>query len=341
MKFARSYLSILSVALTVLLFTACGGGGDESSDVTDTTTGVSITSTNAEKITAEVVSSVDTVGGTTTAADFVTGVSINLPDSGFTYPELVLRQLERLPSLASLSDNGSVTGVVTTHTEPCSGGGTYTISADVADPNVLTVGDTIIVTFNNCDESGIVLNGSMSITITEVTGTFDGIPPYALGFKVVFTSLSMSDASLVVTTDGDMTMRLSDDGTGNESMLLSGNRFTTSTADVVQSLMNYRYEMWMNDNSGDYSLDMQGTIESTAIGGSVSYVTLTTFTGNDLVSDGNPTAGVLLISTSIDNSQARITAQPDGINVQIEIDADGDGLYETTIMRTWTELETL
>ncbi len=340
MKFARSYLSILSVVLTVLLFTACGGG-DDSSDVTDTTTGVSITPTNAEKITAKAVSSVDTVEGSTTAADFVMGVSISLPDSGFTYPELVLRQLERLPTLASQSDTGSVTGVVATETTECLDGGSVTVSVDVSDLNVLTVGDTITVTYNNCVESGIVLNGGMSITITEVTGTLDGTPPYALGFKVIFTSLSMDDGSLVVTSDGDITMRLSDDGTGNVGMVLSGNSFTTSAAGVVESLTNYRYDFVMNEISGAYSLDMQGTIESTEIGGSVSFVTLTTFTGNDFGVTDNPTAGVLLITTSIDNSQARITAQPDGIYVQIEVDADGDDLYETIIMTTWTELENL
>ncbi|MEN8166123.1 MAG: hypothetical protein ABFR65_01435 [Pseudomonadota bacterium] len=340
MKFARSYLSVLSVVLTVLLFTACGGGGDDSSVVTDTTTGVSITPTNAKAISAKAVSSVDTVEGSTTAADFVTGVSISLPDSGFTYPELVLRQLERLPTLASQSDTGSVTGAVTSETFDCTDGGTVTLTADVVDPNALTVGDTITVSYNNCTESGVVLNGAMSITMTEVTGTLDGIPPYALGFKVIFTSLSMSDGSLVVTTDGDMSMRLSDDGTGNESLLLSGNAFTTSTADVVESMTNYRYDFEVNSISGAYSLDMQGTINSTEIGGSVSFVTLETFTGNDFGVTDNPTAGVLLI-TGIDNSQARVTAQPDGTNVQIEVDADGDGMFETIIMTTWTELESL
>jgi hypothetical protein len=177
----------------------------------------------------------------------------------------------------------------------------------------------------------------MTMTFTEIS-SYDLTPPYTLGVDVIFTSYSISADNLVITSDGDMSMLLSEDVADNMRLVYSGNSITTSDSGVVETLTSYRYDMEANDISGDYSLDMQGTINSTEIGGSVSFDTLTTFTGNDYVANSNPTAGVLLI-TGTDNSQARVTAMSDGINVQIEIDADGDGLYETTTMTTWTELE--
>ncbi|MCU7916635.1 MAG: hypothetical protein KZQ65_12305 [Candidatus Thiodiazotropha sp. (ex Gloverina cf. vestifex)] len=47
------------------------------------------------------------------------------------------------------------------------------------------------------------------------------------------------------------------------------------------------------------------------------------------------------ITTSADSSQAWLTAQPDGINVQVDIDSDGDNNIDSTVMTTWAELEGL
>jgi hypothetical protein len=45
------------------------------------------------------------------------------------------------------------------------------------------------------------------------------------------------------------------------------------------------------------------------------------------------------MTSDLDDSRARIVAQPDGENVEILVDADGDGTFEESIMTTWTVLE--
>ena len=93
--------------------------------------------------------------------------------------------------------------------------------------------------------------------------------------------------------------------------------------------------------SGDYSIDIAGTIDSTILGGSVTFITEQPFVGNDFNVSDEPTEGVLLMTSNFDNSQARLTAQPDGVNVMIEVDADGDGVFEETVMTTWDNLDSL
>ncbi|MDX1701999.1 MAG: hypothetical protein R3250_15340 [Melioribacteraceae bacterium] len=42
---------------------------------------------------------------------------------------------------------------------------------------------------------------------------------------------------------------------------------------------------------------------------------VTPFTGNDNIGTGNPTAGVLHVTTTVDNSQARLPALADAVSL--------------------------
>jgi hypothetical protein len=107
---------------------------------------------------------------------------------------------------------------------------------------------------------------------------------------------------------------------------------------TIETLTNYEFVIASNYISGDISYDLRGTMESTLIDGSVSFDSTTVFAGNVNISD-NPTSGVLLLTTSIDNSKAILTVQNDGLNVLIEVDANGDDIYEISYTRLWSELE--
>ena len=337
----------LNFAFTALLVVACGGGGGgggggASGDTTPPSAGVSITQANAELITAAIVNSVNLVEGVSSGSTILTGVSTNTAAGGFNYPDFFVSQLERLPALASQSDTGSVTGVVipeTTHacTEIGGTSGTYTESGNVSDPSTVSAGDTVSVDFNNCVVDSVVLNGAMTLSVTTITPNFDGSPPYTLGIDAALSDFSANDAGFIVTADGDMSILLGASISGDFSTVFSGSSLLASAAGEAQRLTNYQFDILENASTGDYSVDISGTIATTAIGGSVSFVTMELFTGNDFGAS-EPTAGVMWITTSADNSQARVTVQPDGINVLIEIDADGNSLYETEIWTTWAEL---
>ena len=345
---AKSNLSIFISFLTVLLLSACGGGGggDDSTDsttTTTTTTGVSITSTNAELIASKLVRTIASVQGTTSGTDFLSGVSIDIVAADASYADIITTLLRQQSILVSQSYTQMVTGIVVSETQTCSGGGTVTLSGDVSNVNIISVGDSLTFTFNNCVELGTVWNGTLDFTITELTGNVDLTPPYTLSVDAFMTSLSISDGSTVIIGDGDMSLQISEDLSGNETVMLSGNSYSESVNGQSEVLTNYLYSIDTNSISGDFSIGLSGTYESAAIGGSVSFDTLTLFTGNTLISE-NPLAGELLITSSFDNSQALVTAWADGINVEIRVDAYGygiDSLYVEIILTTWTALDSL
>lgn len=346
MKTAKSFVKILHFLVAALLVVACGGGGS-GGVVPPPAAGVSISAANAELITAEVLNSVNVMVGVSGGPIILTGVAVSSAASGFNYPDFFVKQLRRLPVLASQSNSGSVTGaVIPATTYPCTGitggtSGTYLASGDVSDPFATTVGDSISVDFNNCVVDGIVLNGAMSLVVTTVTPGFDsGTLPYTLGIDAVLTAFSANEAGFIVTGDGDMSMLLDASAMGDFTTELSGTSLLASAAGNAEQLTNYGFDITGNDLSGDYSVDLIGTIATTLIGGSVSFATTAPFVGNEFFGAGDPTSGVMQITTSADTSRARVTAQPDGINIEIEVDANGDSIYEATIMTTWTALQT-
>jgi hypothetical protein len=131
-----------------------------------------------------------------------------------------------------------------------------------------------------------------------------------------------------------MSVVVSEDGSGIASLQVSGDSFAISLAGEAELLSDYLYDMSVNDTTGDFMLEQRGTIASTAMAGSVSFVTLTPFTSNVYLAGGNPTAGVLHITSGVDSSQALVITQPDGIYDLIEVDTDGIGGYDHLMLIT-------
>jgi len=210
----------------------------------------------------------------------------------------------------------------------CVDQGNVTTTGSISEPPA--VNDTITVTYNNCQEFGIIINGSMTVTIKEVSNNFDGTPPYNLKAEIVMSNLSSEDIDLglVATVNGDMTISISDNNAGEMSVTIEGNSLTQQWDSEVETLSDFLIEMVDNWATGDYSINLNGTIGSTLLSGSVSFNTITIFTGNENIGTGEPTAGVLLVINSIDNSQALLTAKDDGTGLEIKVDAEGDGEYE-------------
>jgi hypothetical protein len=212
----------------------------------------------------------------------------------------------------------------------CEAGGTITTVGSIDPPEV---DKTIIVTFNNCQEfldgSLVITNGTTTVTIKAVSADFDvENPPYSLSVEILIDlSEEIDDLGLFATITGDMTITISEDDAGELRVKIEGDSLTTQWDGEVETLSDFLFETADNWITGDFSKDLNGTIDSTLLGGSVTFATTTLFTGNE--NDGSePTAGVLHITNSIDNSQALLVAREDGTGLEIKVDADGDGDYE-------------
>jgi hypothetical protein len=331
--------------LTAGLLVACGGGGGGGDDAPPVLSGVTITPANAELVSVEILNSVDVVEGISSGTTLITGVSVTANSDGFDFRDFLLVQVEKFSVVRQqLLSSGVVGVVITVPPESCSGGGTIAISGDVADPTLdtLSAGDTLSIDFDGCNESGILISGSLDLTINATSSAFfDGTPPFDIDISVVMAALTVTDTGSTFSGNGDIRLVLTEDALGNYGATLSGNSVTISEGGQTETLSSYNYVLTGNDSSGDYSIDIAGTINSTILGGSVTFITDQPFTGNDFIGTGDPTEGVLLMTSDFDGSQARLTAQPDGINVMIEVDADGDGVFEDTVMTTWADLDSL
>ena len=82
-----------------------------------------------------------------------------------------------------------------------------------------------------------------------------------------------------------------------------------------------------------YTLSASGTVNSTALSGSVTYTTTVTFQG---AGGGYPFAGEMLL-TGANGATIRLIAL-DETNVRIETDTDGDGVVDDTEDTTWDDI---
>ncbi len=335
MKSIKRHITLPALAITALTIVSCGGGGGDGGGTSSNP--ISLTSGNAKPVSAEILDSSDTVQGATAGTAVLTRGSV-ATSSDFTYPEFVVQHLSQIQALGVLPYNTLAGAVISIPPQDCSSGGTWTFSFDDTDASLdLSVGETATISFISCNESGVIVNGSISMAVTQLSPGFDGTPPYTLGVGVTLTNFSVTTSGHSAISNGDMSMLIAEDGSNNQTYQLSGSSLSSTVLGQTQTLTNYAYAFALNDVTGAYTFSLQGTLANATIGGSVTFTTVTPFTGTD---PNDPTAGELHI-VGAGGSQAWLTADPGGSVVYIDVDADGDSTAETQITTSWAELNSL
>jgi hypothetical protein len=217
----------------------------------------------------------------------------------------------------------------------CDGGGTVTISADIADllTPTLSPNDFFAVVFDMCNDNlGSVTDGRIDYVIDAFNGDFLG-GFYDLTMTLTLGNFQVATAADVLTSNGDATVTLNTINAPAVSASVSGISFTVDANASSEIQTNYSSSQTLDAgiSPSPYTMTASGTLDSTQLSGVVSYSTPTMFQGVD---SDYPSSGQFLVTG--DSSSARLTAE--GVNVLIEIDADGDGIYEDTINTTWAEL---
>lgn len=336
---ARASIRLLGTGLGLLL-AGCGGGGGGSAVVSQFS-GVSVTSANVNTATAVVVDSSNVADGSSGGVAFLTGVVTQTGPGDFHFADFALQQLARIA--AQPPSSNTLTGVSGSGPLDCAAAGRVLYTATVSNPNYLTVGDMFHLQFVGCQENGSTLDGAFAMTVNAVSANFDPsapAAPYNLTIATELANFSAIDATSNVLANGDLTIATSDNGAGYTTLELSGNALGAKEGTESAVLTDYDYLLTSDSTSGDFTLDAMATVGSSKLGGSVSFMTTTTFSGNVSQSGGNFTAGELQITSNIDASNAIVTALSDGANVQIRLDESGGGSY-TTSMTTWSDLDAL
>jgi len=327
----------------VALVTACGGGGGG---------GTSVSSTNLPAAVA--AASLDASNKTVASQD-VTSLALGLFDTSSTafgvdspkdsllYTE-AFSHLDRFPVyFADTNANPTVVGVVPTQTYSCPSGGSFSASVNDADNNSrASAGDTLSVTYNNCVSGSVTISGSVSFTITALTGTY-GTTPYTVGASMSLNNLSATSPAYSAAMTGAFAFNGTKTGTNAFTQTISVSSLSASAnyAGVTRSRSLSGFsgtETRVADNTYGYvtSYSVSGTLASSGFSGtrSVSFTTPTTFQRRGTAT--YPYVGGILI-TGASNSSVKITTLSN-TQVQVELDANGDAIFESSTNVNWNTL---
>lgn len=325
------------------VLSACSGGGGSSDDnpapAAPTSSPVVITPANASKVSAEAYDatiSTRNLGANGLGGAGITAAVISSNEDSFDLFEFTRQQISRLPEL-----NGQFTGdmvsavTIAATTIDCESGGTLTVSGEVADTQAVTAGDTLTIDLNNCADISGQLNGQLSVRFNSISGDQLGA---ALNFNVSLTMVDFSVTQSGVTSsgNGDMTLALSSLSDTEIEAALTGSSLTLTEGGTTSTLRNFSVVETLNEATGASSTVSSGTLESTEIGGSLSFETTVPF---QITGDDYPFAGTLLITGADGSSIQFVTI--DSVNVRLDIDADGDSSFEESVATTWAALEQL
>jgi len=326
-KGSTSYRQGAALLFAFLWGCGGGGGGGPAGLTPPPSTPVAVTATNATQVSATALKPAVGGGG-------ALGTTTGLDTTAAPQPRALTRALLAVArdSQTQLSASQSVVGAAAQTTQ-CRFGGSFT--ADVSADRT-----SVTITFNACsDVSGQTINGSVSAT--GISAASDGsrfsgnftqdITLTATGFAPLRVVGSFSvDETCTNFSTGDCT----DNFTGTSLGFQQGNQtwFTT----------NFRITETFVSSTQITTTTANYTVSSTALNGSVAVITSTPF--QMLAGARHPYTGVV-VATGSNNSKVQVTVHSsnpaDPGAVQIEVDANGDGTYESSTLYSWSTLDAL
>ena len=213
------------------------------------------------------------------------------------------------------------------------------IVADADNSGTLTAGDSLTITGNNCRDVSLgTINGSSTLTFNNMSGTY-GSTAYSAGLTMTFNNLSMVDGQYNVSING--TASLSETVTGANSWTStfaapSLSMSASYTGGGVRSRTLSAYSATETRTpDGTTRLSFAGAVTSSALSSqTVTFNTTTPFV--TLPNGVYPSSGVLLI-TGAAGTQLKLTALS-ASQVQQELDANGDGIFEGNTTVNWNTL---
>lgn len=321
-----------------LLLSACGGGGGSSGN---TGTGPGpiqgstlspITSANATRVAANAYEAASTISESSAAfGGVLTGVSIDRPTISAVTPALNLAKRAYARSAGQV-----VTGV--TISEPCSGGGSLTIEANLRNQQTISNGDTMVIVANRCVEAGDIISGTMRATFTDISGDILNSWTWSATLDTRFDNFSVSSGSESANVNGDMKIAMSQTSSTSSAVTVSG-RSLQATEQRSGTTIATR-------TLSDFSMtgNMRGTTITSAanftMSGNTSALGQFSYSVRNVqpfVSSGTslPNTGALIVN----GASTSVTLTVAGANsVRLDLSDKASGAVTQTSTVSWTEL---
>lgn len=309
MKFRHPLL-----VLFLLMLSACGGGSGDG--------GSPGGGTNGPQSTVQInVSNAATVASTSMSEDSVTSntAGVSLFSTAQTNSN-TLKLTEFTRQVLRLDQRGTVQPQLFE---------SFCESGSVSEPSPGSTSGTI--TFTDCVAGGVTINGSLDYSISGDQNNFTATASYS--------AFTFSDGTDVVTIDASLTITYSDNGT-TETATVSIPEFLVTMGGEYVRLFNYT-ETEITDSAWNTTTSVDYMFDSSLIGGVVRVTTNPAEGGQPIQQDfADPfphTGSVVVIGL---NSRVRVSANGDGSytgTVIIEVDANGDAVYEDMFTMSWLD----
>jgi len=326
-KGSTTYRQVAALLFAFLWGCGGGGGGGPAGLTPPPSTPVAVTAANATQVSATALKPAVGGGG-------ALGTASGVETTAAPQPRAVTRALLAVSrdSKTQLSASQSVVAAAA-NTTPCHIDGTKTvdISAD---------GTSGTITFNACSEvAGETISGSASATGVSVApdrSRFSG------NFRVDLTFTANGFAPLRVVGSFSIDETCTNFSTGDCTDNFSGTSLGAQQGNQTWFITNFTITETFVSSTQITTTTAHYTVSSTALNGSVAVITSTPF--QMLAGARHPYTGVV-VATGSNNSKVQVTVHSsnpaDPGAVQIEVDANGDGTYESSTLYSWSTLDAL
>jgi len=316
---------VLGAGLSLLV--ACGGGGGGGGN---------------PPVVAAPDAAIDSQNAVEIASDVVTGVLDSGELGAFGGSGLIGAGDAGTPAMSKASASAARKGIDAVMMAPfgpevsqCAMGGTVSVSGNLRSQDTLSPGDTITARFTICDDGeGEVINGVLTLDIDTFEG--DLLSGFvALGVTMGFQSFSVTEDGEVTTVRGGLSVLIDTRNYPLNTFTMSSGSLSVSDGAETVVLSNFTTTASSDESAQPpaFTFESSGRI-SVPQHGSVTYRVEEPFTG---FGEGDPESGVLYIEGS---GGGNITATVlSSTQVQLEMDYDGNGSIDETVIVTWVELE--
>jgi hypothetical protein len=340
-------IAMRSLALAgAIVLASCGGGGGSagsgSGGVGSGPQSVPITESNAKPVAANAIDAAQNTSATSGAA-LPVGVQVDA-GAGATDIQLVAETARRAAQKFAAAHLPA--GISISETDACSLGGTMTITGNVASPNGIGPGDSLSVSMSNCAETvsgqSVVMNGQMTFSI--VSGSIGDTLPFHIVMNVTLTNLNVQGGGVTAVGNGDVTLDWTANSATSQTLTATGtslsSRQTISGTTRTNTMRSYAQTLTVNGSTLSSTLSATIETDSPRLGNGTMKYTITTPTAVVWsASNRLATAGVVKV-VGANNSQLLATIGANG-TVTLQVDANGDNTFETTVTTTTAELSGL
>lgn len=221
--------------------------------------------------------------------------------------------------------------------EPCTYDGTVTLTWNDADNDVEpSTGDTASISFDNCKEDEGTYDGTISMTLVEWPEDFDALS-YRLEVSFEVNKLKLISDAYSMHMNGKFSYLETEDGVEFKATVDIGSlafSYTVEDESWSTAFKDYIVSYAFDHDTSKYSVAADGEVDDSDLGGSIRIETQEPFEGG--IGDFHPTSGVMQVFGA-NNSSVLGTAMGDVEQLRLEVDEDGDGMWEYDKYVDWWE----